>query len=118
MIDILNKILVYLSIITVITGCHTLEHKSIFFVNNDIKTKIIPKKVILEANYDSELLVITTQDEGAGFKPEDIADPLAVENILKTSGRGVFLMGEYADSVEYQDDGRKLILEFILKADT
>ncbi len=48
MINNLNKILVYLSIITVITGCHTLEHKSIFLVNNDIKTKIIPKKLILE----------------------------------------------------------------------
>lgn len=48
MINHLNKILVYISIITVITGCHTLEHKSIFLVNNDIKTKIIPKKLILE----------------------------------------------------------------------
>ena len=48
MINNLNKILVYISIITVITGCHTLEHKSLFLVNNDIKTKIIPKKLILE----------------------------------------------------------------------
>ena len=48
MINNLNKILVYISIITVITGCHTLEHKSIFLVNSDIKTKIIPKKLILE----------------------------------------------------------------------
>ena len=48
MINSLNKILVYISIITVITGCHTLEHKSLFLVNNDIKTKIIPKKLILE----------------------------------------------------------------------
>ena len=48
MINHLNKILVYISIITVITGCHTLEHKSLFLVNNDIKTKIIPKKLILE----------------------------------------------------------------------
>lgn len=76
------------------------------------------KKVILSAEYNGESLVVTTQDEGAGFNPEEVADPLAVENILKTSGRGVFLMGEYADSVEYQDDGRKLILEFILKTDT
>ncbi|MDC1134276.1 hypothetical protein OAT42_05045, partial [Alphaproteobacteria bacterium] len=48
MINNLYKILVYISIITVITGCHTLEHKSLFLVNNDIKTKIIPKKLILE----------------------------------------------------------------------
>ena len=48
MINNLNKILVYISIISVITGCHTLEHKSIFLVKSDIKTKIIPKKLILE----------------------------------------------------------------------
>ena len=48
MVNNLNKVLVYISIITVITGCHTLEHKSLFLVNNDIKTKIMPKKLILE----------------------------------------------------------------------
>ena len=48
MIKNLYKILVYISLITVVTGCHTLEHKSLFLVNNDIKTKIIPKKLILE----------------------------------------------------------------------
>ena len=50
----LNKILVYISIITVITGCHTLEHKSIFLVNSDIKTKNIPKKVTLEDKISNE----------------------------------------------------------------
>ncbi len=74
--------------------------------------------MILKADYNGELLVITTQDEGSGFNPEEVADPLALENILKTSGRGVFLMGEYADSVEYQNGGKKLILEFVLKANT
>ena len=54
MINNLYKILVYISIITVITGCHTLEHKSIFLVNSDIKTKIIPKKVTLEDKISNE----------------------------------------------------------------
>ena len=54
MVNNLNKILVYLSIIAVITGCHTLEHKSIFLVNNDIKTKIILKKVTLEDKISNE----------------------------------------------------------------
>ena len=48
MIKNLYKILVYISLITVVTGCHTLEHKSLFIVNTDIKTKIMPKKLILE----------------------------------------------------------------------
>lgn len=72
------------------------------------------KKVTLNAEYDGSTLKIATQDEGEGFEPKDVADPLAQENLMKTSGRGVFLMGEYADNVEYQDEGRRLVLEFDL----
>jgi serine/threonine-protein kinase RsbW len=74
------------------------------------------KKVTLTATYDGKKLVITTQDEGAGFEPEEVPDPLSQENLLKTSGRGVFLMGEYADNVEYQDEGRRLVLGFNLES--
>ena len=56
MINNLNKILVYISIITFITGCHTLEHRSLLLVNNDIKTKIIPKKLILEDKIIKKIL--------------------------------------------------------------
>ena len=73
------------------------------------------KKVTLVAEYKSDILKISSHDEGAGFKPEEIPNPLAEENLLKTSGRGVFLMSEYADSVEYMDAGRKLVLGFSLK---
>ena len=72
------------------------------------------KKVTLLAKYDGATLQITTQDEGSGFDPDEVDDPLAQKNILKTSGRGVFLMGEYADGIEYQDEGRRLILKFNL----
>ena len=48
MINNLNKILLYISIIALMTGCHTLEHKRLFLVNDDIKAKVISKKVILE----------------------------------------------------------------------
>jgi serine/threonine-protein kinase RsbW len=39
-------------------------------------------------------------DEGAGFDPEEIADPLAPENVLKTSGRGIFFMKSFMDDVQ------------------
>lgn len=73
------------------------------------------KKVTLVAEYKDDLLKISSHDEGTGFEPQEVPNPLADENLLKTSGRGVFLMSEYADSVEYEDEGRKLILEFSLK---
>ena len=47
----------------------------------------------------AEQLVIRVLDEGAGFDPEVIADPLAPENILKSSGRGIFFMRSFMDDV-------------------
>ena len=44
-------------------------------------------------------LVISVCDEGVGFEPEEIADPLAPENMLKSSGRGIFLMRSFMDDV-------------------
>lgn len=72
------------------------------------------KKATIVAETDNEVLTITTTDEGAGFVPEEVPNPLAEENLLKTSGRGVFLMQEYADETEYQNDGRTLVLKFKL----
>lgn len=37
-------------------------------------------------------MVVHIVDEGTGFELEDVADPLAEENLLRTSGRGIFLM--------------------------
>ena len=38
-------------------------------------------------------------DEGEGFDPQEVADPLAPENILKSSGRGIFFMRSFMDDV-------------------
>ena len=72
------------------------------------------KKATIVAKADENTLTVTTTDEGAGFVPEEVPNPLAEENLLKTSGRGVFLMQEYADETEYQNDGRTLVLKFKL----
>lgn len=44
-------------------------------------------------------LVVRVLDQGAGFEPEEIADPLAPENLLKSSGRGIFFMRSFMDDV-------------------
>jgi serine/threonine-protein kinase RsbW len=49
-----------------------------------------------------ELLEILVQDEGEGFDPEEVADPLAPENLLKASGRGIFFMRSFMDAVDLQ----------------
>jgi serine/threonine-protein kinase RsbW len=49
---------------------------------------------------EPEEIVIRVEDEGEGFDPEDVADPLAPENILKSSGRGIFLIRSFMDDVQ------------------
>ena len=64
------------------------------------------KRVVVEftpvPSRDPEQLVIRVEDEGEGFDPEAVADPLAPENILKSSGRGIFLIRSFMDEVELQ----------------
>ena len=39
------------------------------------------------------------RDEGPGFNPESVPDPLAPENLLKGSGRGIFLIRSFMDEM-------------------
>ena len=47
-------------------------------------------------------LSIRVRDEGDGFDPDTLADPLAPENLLKSSGRGIFLIRNFMDEVRLQ----------------
>jgi len=47
-------------------------------------------------------LMIRVRDEGEGFDPETIADCLAEENLLKSGGRGIFLIRSFMDDVRVQ----------------
>jgi serine/threonine-protein kinase RsbW len=62
------------------------------------------KRVIVEFSpvpaTASDELVIRIEDQGEGFVPEEVADPLAPENILKSSGRGIFLIRSFMDDVQ------------------
>ena len=54
---------------------------------------------------------ITVEDQGAGFNPNDVPDPTSEENILKTSGRGIFFMRNFMDEVDWStgpDGGTKV----------
>ncbi|HZP62784.1 MAG TPA: ATP-binding protein [Terriglobales bacterium] len=58
------------------------------------------KKVKLDFETTGNKLVITIRDQGKGLDPAKIPDPLAPENLLKTSGRGIFLIRSFMDEVE------------------
>jgi anti-sigma regulatory factor (Ser/Thr protein kinase) len=53
-------------------------------------------------------VVITVRDPGAGFDPSKVANPLDPANVLKPSGRGIFLINGLMDDVKFTDGGRAL----------
>jgi serine/threonine-protein kinase RsbW len=57
------------------------------------------KKVTLDFERNARDLVITIRDQGQGLDVSKIPDPLAPENLLKTSGRGIFIIRSFMDEV-------------------
>ena len=58
------------------------------------------KKVLLAFERTPDDLVITVRDQGKGIDLSKIPDPLAPENLLNTSGRGIFIIRSFVDEVE------------------
>lgn len=65
--------------------------------NKSDKNKLVK---ILAKVIDGKLNVIV-KDEGVGFQPESVPDPTDPENLLKDSGRGLYLMRVYMDDLRY-----------------
>ncbi len=59
------------------------------------------KKVEVALKMSADAVDITVEDEGSGFDPAAVADPLAPDNLLKTEGRGIFYMRKFMDKIEY-----------------
>jgi serine/threonine-protein kinase RsbW len=64
---------------------------------NDASKRVF---VDLETSAGQAELAIRVRDEGEGFDPVEVADPLAPENLLKSSGRGIFLIRNFMENVE------------------
>jgi serine/threonine-protein kinase RsbW len=61
------------------------------------------KKITVAYETRPNSLAITITDQGKGLSESDIPDPLAEENLLKTSGRGIFLIRSFMDEVRIRD---------------
>jgi serine/threonine-protein kinase RsbW len=55
------------------------------------------KKIHMTVELDPEKMVVRVLDQGKGFELTEVPDPLAEENLLRTSGRGIFLMRAFMD---------------------
>lgn len=68
------------------------------------------KLVRITAELSANEARFTVEDEGDGFNVQDIPDPCDPENLFKTSGRGVLLIYNIMDEVEYNARGNRLTM--------
>ena len=70
------------------------------------------KRVVVEfSTVPRDQMTVRVQDQGEGFDPEDVPDPLSPENLMKGSGRGILFMRNYMDDVSIgraQDGGMQV----------
>jgi serine/threonine-protein kinase RsbW len=59
------------------------------------------KRVTIEFALGEKSIEVSIQDQGKGFDPGGVADPLKEENLLKADGRGMFFMRSFMDEVAY-----------------
>jgi serine/threonine-protein kinase RsbW len=63
------------------------------------------RRVFVDFHRDATELRIRVRDQGEGFDPDALSDCLAPENLLKASGRGIFLIRSFMDDVRLQRAG-------------
>jgi len=70
------------------------------------------KLVHITFTVDDKKIELRIMDQGGGFNPEKLKDPLAPENLLNESGRGIFLIRNLMDGLEFNfsDTGTETIV--------
>jgi serine/threonine-protein kinase RsbW len=67
--------------------------------NREDLSKHVTVEFLLRPRPKPEEFSVRVLDEGAGFDPDHVANPLDPENVLKSSGRGIFFMRSFMDDV-------------------
>jgi serine/threonine-protein kinase RsbW len=69
------------------------------------------KHVTVTCAMSRKVLTVTITDQGGGFTPEALPNPLHDENLLRAGGRGVFLMKTLMQSVSFNKKGNKVTMK-------
>jgi len=75
------------------------------------------KRVRVEVTIGEGAIRARVTDQGCGFDPFSIPDPTCPENIMKSGGRGLFLMRQLLDEVQYNAEGNQVTLVLRLDPD-
>lgn len=73
------------------------------------------KRVFLNISAQKHKINVEVVDEGEGFNPLTVQDPLTPENITKEHGRGIFIIRSFADSVHIKADKTGTKVKMIFK---
>ena len=113
----IGSALEYLDLIQTLTDCITkfmsLEGDTAHWVGMSVRESVTnaiqhgnkldqSKRVDIKFEIEPDSLAITVRDQGAGFKIDDLPNPLDPENLLKPSGRGIFYIRSFMDEVEFR----------------
>lgn len=74
------------------------------------------RRVTVSYRLDNDAINIEIEDEGKGFDHKAVPDPTKDENIMKNSGRGVYIIKKLMDKVEFNKNGNKIMMFKALKA--
>lgn len=75
------------------------------------------RRVRVEAEFSDQHICVQISDDGPGFAPDDIPDPTAEENLLRASGRGLFLIRSFMDQVAHNEKGNQITLTKLRQSD-
>ncbi|GMV05397.1 MAG: hypothetical protein AMXMBFR53_16760 [Gemmatimonadota bacterium] len=75
------------------------------------------KRVRVEVRVSGDSILARITDEGRGFDPCNVPDPTCPENLMKSGGRGLFLMRQLLDEVRFNDLGNQVTLVLRLEED-
>jgi serine/threonine-protein kinase RsbW len=106
---------------------HAYEEREVFSIKLALEEALVnaikhgnqldrSKKVLIHYRIRPDRFDIVIVDEGRGFDPEDVPDPMAVENLERPSGRGLLLMRHYMTEVTFHPPGNRLKMCMIRKA--
>jgi len=73
-------------------------------------------KVQVEIKSDKNRLMMKVKNGGPGFDPQKVPDPTRKDKLMKTSGRGVYLIRKTMDEVRFEDNGREIHMVKVFKA--
>jgi serine/threonine-protein kinase RsbW len=66
--------------------------------------------VNIDYSIENDNIKIVIEDQGNGFKVDDLPDPTSRENLYKLSGRGIYIMNRLMDRVAYNSKGNQVTM--------